>query len=217
VTYSQIERAATDILKGGTRPTVASIRAALGGGSALTLMNGLNRYWQDLGNQVAGTPDTLRRLPAAVADLAEGVWERALTMATEAAAAKDAKRAPALSQQGRQLEMRAHTLSLREIELDGLLRSREQTARELEESLKIALAMLARRDASITSLEKRLAAAVQQTEGYRERLAQLIRSAVERHRVAHSPRRRAAAVGRSRTPSRKRKRHPTTPASRRKR
>jgi hypothetical protein len=87
VSYAQIERAATDILKTGVRPTVDALRIALGGGSARTLLDGLNRYWRDLGNQVAGAPDTLRRLPAAVADLAEGLWRRALTVAVEAAQA----------------------------------------------------------------------------------------------------------------------------------
>src|ERR1700744_970011 len=81
VTYAQIERAATDILKTGVRPTLEGVRNAVGGGSPRTILDGLNRYWRDLGNQIAGTPDTLRRLPAAVADLAEGLWQRALSMA----------------------------------------------------------------------------------------------------------------------------------------
>src|SRR5580658_3807219 len=84
VTYSQIERAATDSLKTGVRPTLEGVRSALGGGSPRTILDGLNRYWRDLGNQVAGTPDTLPRLPSAVADLAEGLWQRALTVATDA-------------------------------------------------------------------------------------------------------------------------------------
>jgi Plasmid replication region DNA-binding N-term len=66
VTYAQIERAATDILKTGVRPTLEDVRTAVGGGSPRTILDGLNRYWRDLGNQVAGSPDTLRRLPAAV-------------------------------------------------------------------------------------------------------------------------------------------------------
>jgi hypothetical protein len=44
----------------------------------------LNRYWRDLGNQIAGSPDTLRRLPAVIADLAEGLWEQALSVAVDA-------------------------------------------------------------------------------------------------------------------------------------
>jgi hypothetical protein len=123
VTYSQIERAATAILKTGVRPTVDALRIALGGGSARTLLDGLNRYWRDLGNQVAGKPDTLRRLPAAVADLAEGLWQRALAVAVEAAQATSTEADGQLSRLKNQLELRAHTLSQREIELDELLRS----------------------------------------------------------------------------------------------
>src|ERR1700742_476132 len=84
VTYAQIERAATDILKTGVRPTLESVRTAVGGGSPRTILDGLNRYWREFGNQVSGSPDTVRRLPAAVADLAEGLWQRALSVAVEA-------------------------------------------------------------------------------------------------------------------------------------
>jgi hypothetical protein len=184
VTYAQIERAATDILKTGVRPTVEGVRSALGGGSPRTILDGLNRYWRDLGHQVAGTPDTLRRLPAAVADLAEGVWQRALALATEAAQATSTEAEGQLSRLKSQLELRQHTLSHREIELDELLRSRERTVKELEEHLRVALSMLTKRDSTITSLETRLTAAQVETEGYRKRLAKVIQGAVTRQRAA---------------------------------
>src|ERR1700744_1217583 len=133
VTYAQIERAATDILKTGVRPTLEGVRNAVGGGSPRTILDGLNRYWRDLGNHVAGTPDTLRRLPAAVADLAEGLWQRALSAAVEAAQATHWDTDGQLARLKSQLELRAHTLSQREVELDELLRARERTAQELEE------------------------------------------------------------------------------------
>src|SRR5580698_3112779 len=127
VTYAQIERAATDILKTGVRPTLEGTRSALGGGSPRTILDGLNRYWRDLGNQVAGTPDALRRLPASVADLAEGLWQRALSVAFEAANATSTEADGQASQLKNQLEMRAPTLSQREVELDELVRARERT------------------------------------------------------------------------------------------
>ena len=182
VTYAQIERAATDILKTGVRPTVEGLRIALGGGSARTLLDGLNRYWRDLGNQVAGTPDTLRRLPAAVADLAEGLWQRALAVAVEAAQATHSDAEGQLIRLKSQLDLRQHTLSQREIELDGLLRSRERTVKELEEHLRAAISMLSKRDATIKALESRLGAAHQETEEYRARLAKVIQRAVTRQR-----------------------------------
>src|SRR5580692_2176854 len=139
VTYGQIERAATEILKTGVRPTVEGLRTALGGGSPRTILDGLNRYWRDLGNQVAGTPDTLRRLPSAVADLAEGMWQRALSLAVGAAQATSTETEVQLSRQKSQLELHQHTLSQREVELDDLLRSRERTVKELEDHLRAAL------------------------------------------------------------------------------
>src|SRR5580658_6251018 len=169
VTYAQIERAATDILKTGVRPTVEGLRIALGGGSARTLLDGLNRYWRDLGNQVAGTPDTLRRLPAAVADLAEGIWQRALSLAVDAAQAGSTEAEGQLSRLKSQLELRQHTLSQREIELDEQLRSRERTVKEFEDHLRVALSMLTKRDATVASLEVRLDDAQQEIENYRRR------------------------------------------------
>jgi chromosome segregation ATPase len=182
LTYAQIERAATDILKTGVRPTVEGVRNALGGGSPRTILNGLNRYWRDLGNQVAGTPDTLRRLPSAVADLAEGLWQRALSLATDAAQSSSTEAEGQVSRLKNQLELRQHTLSQREVELDELLRSRERTLRELEEHLRAALTMLTKRDVALAALESRLAAAQQETEDYRQRLAKVIQRAVARER-----------------------------------
>ena len=48
-----------------------------------------------------------------------------------------------------QLELRARTLSQREVELDGLIRSRERTVRELEKHLRAAPSMLARKDVTL--------------------------------------------------------------------
>jgi hypothetical protein len=182
VTYAQIERAATDILQTGVRPTVEAVRNSLGGGSPRTILDGLNRYWRDLGNQVAGTPDTLRRLPSSVADLAEGLWQRALSLATDAAHATSTDAEGQLARLKTQLELRQHTVSQREVELDELLRSRERTLKELEEHLRAALSMLTKRDVTITTLESRLAAAQQETEDYRARLAKVIQRAVTKHR-----------------------------------
>jgi chromosome segregation ATPase len=188
VTYAQIERAATDILKTGVRPTLEGLRTALGGGSPRTLLDGLNRYWRDLGNQIAGTSDTVRRLPATVADLAEGLWQRALSLATDAAQVSGADAEGQLSRLKSQLELRQHTLSQREVELDELLRSRERTLKELEEHLRAALSMLSKRDVTIAALESRLTVAQQETEDYRQRLAKVIRRAVTRQRRAESMR-----------------------------
>jgi hypothetical protein len=211
LTYAQIERAATDILQTGVRPTVESVRNAVGGGSARTILDGLNRYWRDLGNQVAGTPDTLRRLPAAVADLAEGLWQRAVAVAVEATQVTSAEAEGQLSRLKSQLELRSHTLSQREIELDELLRARERTVKELEEHLRAAISMLSRRDVTITALETRLTAAMQETEDHRVRLGRVVHRAVTRHQRSTPKRdskpktsRRPAPSAKPKKPKRKR-------------
>jgi len=201
VTYSQIERAATDILKTGVRPTLEGVRSALGGGSPRTILDGLNRYWRDLGNQVAGTPDTLRRLPSAVADLAEGMWQRALSLAIGATQATSTETEVQLSRQKNQLELRQHTLSQREVQLDDLLRSRERTVKELEDHLRAALSMLAKRDLTIAALESRVAATLQETEDYRARLAKVVHRAVMRHQ-GKAPKRLTRSKKPGRAPSR---------------
>lgn len=204
VTYSEIERAATDILKSGVRPTVEGVRKTLAGGSPRTVADGLNRYWRDLGNQLSGNPDSLRRLPAAVADLAEGLWEKALERAADTASANNSVNGATLGRLKTQLEQREHTLSQREIELDELVRTRERTIKELEDHLRAALSMLAKRDTSLQAMEKRVVASQTETEDYRARLALLIqRSVVRRDRTptkrAPEPRRRVQPVARTKT------------------
>ena len=178
VSYAEIERAATDILATGARPTVASLRHALKGGSPRTVLDGLTRFWKELGARVAGNPETLRRLPAAVADLADGVWQAALTEAAKGSgSATDAQ----LQAIRTETEVRAHALSLREIELDQLVRSRERTMKELEEHLRSTMSLVNKRDTTIESLTLRLAGALGETEEYRRRLAKVIERAVVRH------------------------------------
>jgi septal ring factor EnvC (AmiA/AmiB activator) len=70
------------------------------------------------------------------------------------------------------------------------MRSRERTVKELEEHLRTALSMLAKKDVTIAGLESDLAVARQETEEHRRRLAILIQRAVTRHRRA-SPKRAA--------------------------
>jgi septal ring factor EnvC (AmiA/AmiB activator) len=123
-----------------------------------------------------------------VADLAEGLWHQALTLATNAAQASTTDGEAQLARLKDQVELRAHTLSKREIELDELLRARERTVKELEEHLRAAISMLSKRDASIAAMEKRLAAAQVETEEYRQRLAKVVQRAVTR-RQASAPKR----------------------------
>jgi hypothetical protein len=79
--------------------------------------------------------------------------------------------------------LRQHTLSQREIELDGLLRSRERTVKELEEHLRAAFSRVTKRVVTITTLEARLTRASNEVDAYRQRLANIVQRAVtDRHR-----------------------------------
>jgi septal ring factor EnvC (AmiA/AmiB activator) len=127
-------------------------------------------------------PDSRRRLPAEVADLADSLWQRALGLAMDAAKGSDESIRTALAQLRSDAELRGHALAQREIEIDALVRSRERTIRELEEHLRATMSLVNKRDATINSLEARLAASLSETEGYRQRLAAMVARALGRHR-----------------------------------
>ena len=184
VSYGQIEAAAEAILATGVRPTVEGVREALKAGSQRTLLSGLQRFWKELGDRLSGVPDTRRRLPAAVADLADTLWQTALTLATDAAQVSDTALKTELAQLMTDTEGRGHTLAQREIELESLVRSRERTIRELEEHLRATMGLATKRDATIKSLEARLLSAMAETEGYRQRLAAVVARAVHHPRTA---------------------------------
>jgi hypothetical protein len=187
VSYRQIEAAAEAILATGVRPTVEGLREALKTGSQRTLLNGLQRFWKELGDRLSGVPDTQRRLPAAVADLADQLWQTALTLATEAAHGSDAALKAELAQLRTDTEVRGHALAQREIEMESLVRSRERTIRELEEHLRATMGLVNRRDATIQSLEARLSVALAETDGYRQRLTTMIGRVVRQHRTNIPP------------------------------
>lgn len=219
VSYGQIEAAAQAILATGVRPTIEGVREALKAGSQRTLLNGLQRFWQELGDRLSGTPDSRRRLPAAVADIADNLWQTALALATDAAEGSDAAIKVQLAQLRTDTEVRGHALAQREIEMESLVRSRERTIRELEEHLRATMVLVNKRDTTIRSLEARMAAALSETEAYRQRLTAVVARAVSRHRAtgpAGSRRRPATSVTRQRRelPRRPQPRSPVTPKPR---
>src|SRR5579862_9798589 len=175
VSYGEVERAATALLKSGQRPTIDKVREALGGGAPQTITTALARYWQDLGTRIEGDPASLSRLPAEIADLAEQTWRRALSLAADAAM----QRTGADREQGeffkRENELKAHALSLKEKELDALLRSRERTIQELETHLRTAMGFVQQREETIKALEARATALGTEVEEYRRRLEDLIK------------------------------------------
>src|SRR5580658_7000472 len=89
LSHAEIERAALDILATGSRPSVEMLRKQLGRGSPATILNSLRRFWRDLGARAQGHPAALARLPTEIADLADAIWQRSLSLAAQAASHED--------------------------------------------------------------------------------------------------------------------------------
>jgi hypothetical protein len=78
-----VQRAADALLKQGRKPSVAAIREYLGGGSPNTITPLLAKYWEKLGSRLGDGPDSLERVPEALARVTELLWRRALEEARE--------------------------------------------------------------------------------------------------------------------------------------
>jgi hypothetical protein len=78
-----VQRAADALLRQGTKPSVASLRQQLGGGSPNTITPLLAKYWETLGARLGAGPDSLERVPESLARVTELLWRRALDEARE--------------------------------------------------------------------------------------------------------------------------------------
>jgi len=126
VSYAEVERTAIAILKSERRPTVKTVRDALGTGSPDTIATALKRFWHDLGARIEGDLAALTRMPPDIVEFADGMWQRALKLAGEAAKHEDNAARERLKQITAVNEIRAHSLSLREKEWDTAARERER-------------------------------------------------------------------------------------------
>jgi hypothetical protein len=78
-----VQRAADALLRQGRKPSVAAIRGYLGGGSPNTITPLLAKYWEKLGARLGDGPESLERVPEALARVTELLWRRALEEARE--------------------------------------------------------------------------------------------------------------------------------------
>src|ERR1035438_4599763 len=85
VSYADVERAAIDILATERRPSVETVREALGRGSPATISTCLKRFWRDLGIRVQGDPAALTRLPSEIIEAVEAIWQNSLSLAAQSA------------------------------------------------------------------------------------------------------------------------------------
>jgi Plasmid replication region DNA-binding N-term len=78
-----VQRAADALLRQGRKPSVAAIREHLGGGSPNTITPLLAKYWEKLGSRLGDGPESLERVPEALARVTELLWRRALEEARQ--------------------------------------------------------------------------------------------------------------------------------------
>ncbi len=206
--YADVERAAITILKSERRPTVETIREALGGGSPDTISNALRRFWRDLGARIDGDPAALTRMPAEIADLADGMWQRALKLAGEAAILDDNAARERLRQLEVENDIKQRSFQLREREIDAQARERERALADARDHLLSLSQALSREQATKQAHERRVAHLETEVAQYRQQIGALIASAIAEKRPAQrrrtpragSPAPRAGASPRSKKP-----------------
>ena len=201
VSYGDVERAAIIILKSGRRPTVATIRDALKGGSPDTIAEALKRFWGTLGARIEGDPAALSRMPPDIADLADGMWQRALKLAGQAATHDNNAARERLEQIQLENEIKKLSFDLREKELDTQARERERALADSRDHLLLLLKTLARDQALLGARDTRIADLETQVEQYRQQLATLIASAVVQQRSRRKPKADRALTVRARRPA----------------
>jgi hypothetical protein len=199
VAYADVERAAIAILKSERRPTVETVRTALGRGSNDTIGEALRRFWRDLGARAEGDPAALSRMPVDIAELADGMWQRALKLAGEASNNDDNAAHERLKQIQIENEVKATSFALREAEWDAATRERERALVDSREHLLLTLRALSREQASVQARDARIADLETLVEQYRRQITTLIAAAVVKNRAPA----RGKAVGPHRAPTKR--------------
>jgi hypothetical protein len=192
VSYTDVERAAIAILKSERRPTVETIRDALGGGSPDTIGDALRRFWRDLGARIEGDPVALTRMPAEIAALADGMWQRALKLSSEAATHDDNAARERLRQLEVENEVKQRSFELREREIDTQARERERALADARDHLLSLSKALSREQMTNQAQAQRIADFEKEVAQYREQIGALIAGAIAEKRPAH--RRRAPSA-----------------------
>lgn len=209
LSYGEIERAARTLLLQGERPTVDAVRKALGRGSPNHLTEALRRFWKDQAALNAGDPVALTRLPPELADAAVAQWEQALRLAQQTARQENSAASAALQALRHDIDVRVHSLELREKEWDLAARVRERALAETREQVSLLTKELALNRAELRSRDVRIADLESQIEALRQQLALLVARAVARNRALRAQRSRekrpparktASGVGAKRRP-----------------
>jgi Plasmid replication region DNA-binding N-term len=183
VSYAAFERAADALLAAGEKPGLENVRQAIGG-SPETIRQMLKRYWADLAALKRSPAEALMRLPSEIADLADELWQRSLSLAAQSATHDDNAARERLEQVKRENEVRSHSLTVKERTLREREESRDKSMKELQEQVATLLSIVGRNTETIAALQAAKLEAERTTENYRERLSQVITRAVVRNQTA---------------------------------
>jgi hypothetical protein len=211
LSHAEIERTALDLLNAGVRPSVALIRKQLQRGSPATIASSLKRFWRDLGTRAEGDPACLARLPSEIADLADGMWQRALSLAGQAARHEDNAARERLAQIKLENELRAQSFALREKEFETAARERERALTDARQHVAALMKMLESDRDQLRAKDVRIADLQSQNEDYRRQIAAVIERAVTRNRKQAPPRPTPRVAAKSKSKRRSattRSRHP---------
>jgi hypothetical protein len=204
VSYADVERAALDILATGRRPSVETVREALGRGSPATIATCLKRFWRDLGIRAQGDPAALTRIPSEIIEVVEKIWQRSLALAAQSAKHDDNAARERLEQTRIENEVRAQSFEMREKEFETAARERERALADSRDHLLATLRMLESDRATLRARDVRIAALEVQLEDYRRQLATVIERAVARNRTLTQRQSRPANPPKRRTKAKRR-------------
>jgi septal ring factor EnvC (AmiA/AmiB activator) len=137
-----------------------------------------------LGARIDGDPAALSRMPAEIAEIADGMWQRALKLAAEAATHDDNAARERLRQLEVENEIKQRSFDLREREIDTQARERERALADARDHLLSLSKALSREQATNQAHERRIADLETEVVQYRQQIGSLIAGAIAEKRPA---------------------------------
>jgi hypothetical protein len=146
-------------------------------------------------------------MPAEIADIADGMWQRALKLAGEAAIIDDNAARERLRQLEVENDIKQRSFELREREIDAQARERERALADARDHLLSLSKALSREQATNQAQERRIADLETQVAQYRQQIGTLIAGAIAEKRPAS----RGRAPSSTRSAPRPRSKKPAQP------
>ena len=159
ISAADVDHAADSLLRAGQRPTIEKVRAKIGRGSPNTINPLLDAWWSHLAGRLDAGPAALHRLPEPVLLAAEGLWLQTLDEARKRATTEQGSRRASLTRDAREIDLRAHVLSIRESELRDRIAQAEGRASQLAIEIEALTTLLRKEQAFRLAAERRLVAA----------------------------------------------------------